>query len=53
MTVSQQIFTSEEQKKPQKSGAFKTAKLAQRIVMIVIGAAMMSVALEIFLFPMS
>ncbi|AIQ27804.1 MULTISPECIES: YitT family protein [Paenibacillus] len=51
MTVSQQIFTSEEQKKPQKSGAFKTAKLAQRIVMIVIGAAMMSVALEIFLVP--
>ncbi|WNS41240.1 YitT family protein [Paenibacillus sp. MMS20-IR301] len=51
MTVSQQIFTSEEQKKPQKSGAFKTARLAQRIVMIVIGAAMMSVALEIFLVP--
>ncbi|MEK3875529.1 YitT family protein [Paenibacillus sp. FSL H8-0122] len=51
MTVSQHIFTSEEQKKTQKSGVFKTARLAQRIVMIVIGAAMMSVALEIFLVP--
>lgn len=51
MTVSQEIFTSEEQKKPQKSGAFKTARLAQRIVMIIIGAALMSVALEIFLVP--
>lgn len=51
MTVSQHIFTSEEQKKPQKSGVFKTARLAQRVVMIVIGAAMMAVALEIFLVP--
>lgn len=51
MTVSQHIFTNEEQKKPEKSGVFKTARLAQRIVMIVIGAAMMSVALEIFLVP--
>lgn len=51
MTVSQQLFTNEEQKKPQKSEAFKRAKLIQRIVMIVLGSAMMSVALEIFLVP--
>jgi len=51
MNVSQQVFTNKEHNKPQKSGAIKTAKLAQRIVMIVIGAAMMSVALEIFLVP--
>ncbi|OKP95363.1 YitT family protein [Paenibacillus sp. P46E] len=51
MTVSQQLFTNEEQKKPQKSEAFKRAKLVQRIVMIVLGSAMMSVALEIFLVP--
>ncbi|MCL6601627.1 MAG: YitT family protein [Paenibacillus sp.] len=51
MNVNQQMLTKKEYNKPQKSGAFKTAKLAQRIVMIVIGAAMMSVALEIFLVP--
>ncbi|WP_379154546.1 YitT family protein [Paenibacillus sp. sgz5001063] len=51
MTVSQQIFTNEGQKKPQKSEAFKRARLIQRIVMIVLGSAMMSVALEIFLVP--
>lgn len=51
MTVSQHVFTGEEQKKPHKSGAIKAARLAQRIVMIVVGAAMMSVALEIFLVP--
>ncbi|OKP74522.1 hypothetical protein A3844_24465 [Paenibacillus helianthi] len=51
MTVSQQLFTNGEQKKPQKSEAFKRAKLVQRIVMIVLGSAMMSVALEIFLVP--
>ncbi|MEC0170581.1 YitT family protein [Paenibacillus graminis] len=51
MTVSQKIFTNEEQKKPHKSEAFKRAKLIQRIVMMVLGAAMMSVALEIFLVP--
>ncbi|ASA26069.1 YitT family protein [Paenibacillus donghaensis] len=53
MTVSQQIFTKEEQHKPQKSGAIRTAKLAQRVIMIIIGSAMMSVALEIFLVPNS
>ncbi|KWX75092.1 YitT family protein [Paenibacillus jilunlii] len=51
MTVSQKIFSNEEQKKPQKSEAFKRARLIQRIVMMVLGAAMMSVALEIFLVP--
>ncbi|CAH1215980.1 hypothetical protein PAECIP111892_04217 [Paenibacillus auburnensis] len=53
MNVSQQIFTNEDQKKPQKSGSVRTArlKMAQRIVMMVLGAAMMSVALEIFLVP--
>ncbi|WP_307588553.1 YitT family protein [Paenibacillus wynnii] len=45
------MLTKKEFNKPQKSGAFKTAKLAQRIIMIIIGAAMMSVALEIFLVP--
>ena len=51
MNVSQQTLEKKEFNKPQKSGAFKTAKLAERIIMIVIGAAMMSVALEIFLVP--
>ncbi len=51
MTVSQQVFTNEEEKQPRKSGAAKTMRLAQRIVMMVLGAAMMSVALEIFLVP--
>ncbi|WP_019913250.1 YitT family protein [Paenibacillus sp. HW567] len=51
MTVSQQIFSGEGQNKPQKSEAFKRARLIQRFVMIVLGAAMMSVALEIFLVP--
>lgn len=51
MTVSQKIFTDEEKKKPQKSEAIKRARLVQRIVMMVLGAAMMSVALEIFLVP--
>ncbi|WP_410513730.1 YitT family protein [Paenibacillus sp. BR2-3] len=51
MNVSQQIITKKEHNKPQKSGAVKTARLAQRIIMMVIGAAMMSVALEIFLVP--
>ncbi|KWX80377.1 hypothetical protein AMQ84_03800 [Paenibacillus riograndensis] len=51
MTVSQKIFSNEGQKKPQKSEAFKRARLIQRIVMMVLGAAMMSVALEIFLVP--
>ncbi|MHA6532810.1 YitT family protein [Paenibacillus sp. BAC0078] len=45
------MFSGEGQKKPQKSEAFKRAKLVQRVVMIVLGAAMMSVALEIFLVP--
>ncbi|MBT2290939.1 YitT family protein [Paenibacillus albidus] len=53
MTVSDQVFTKEGQKRPQKSGAFKAAKQAQRIVMLTIGAAMMAVALEIFLVPNS
>ncbi|WP_342564511.1 YitT family protein [Paenibacillus sp. FSL R7-0345] len=52
MTVSQQIFTNEDQKKPQKA-SLKTARLrfAQRVVMMVLGASMMAVALEIFLVP--
>lgn len=52
MTVSQQILTNEDQKKPQKA-SLKTARLrfAQRVVMMVLGASMMSVALEIFLVP--
>ncbi|MDF9842369.1 MULTISPECIES: YitT family protein [unclassified Paenibacillus] len=52
MTVSQQILTNEDQKKPQKA-SLKTARLrfAGRVVMMVLGASMMSVALEIFLVP--
>lgn len=53
MTVSQKVFANGDRQKPHKSGAFKTAKLAQRIIMITIGASMMSVALEIFLVPNS
>ncbi|MFC3748911.1 YitT family protein [Paenibacillus sp. GCM10012306] len=49
MNVSHELLTKEG--KTQKSGAIKTAKLAQRVVMLAIGAAMMSVALEIFLVP--
>jgi len=51
MNVSQQVFAEKGHNKPQKSGAMRTVKLAQRIIMIVFGAAMMSVALEIFLVP--
>lgn len=49
MNVSQELLTKDG--RPQKSGVIKTAKLAQRIIMLAIGAAMMSVALEIFLVP--
>lgn len=51
MTVSQQVLVKKKHQKPQKSGALKTAKLAQRIIMIMIGSGMMAVALEIFLVP--
>lgn len=51
MNVSQQILTSEEQKKLHKTGVHRMAKLAQRVIMLSIGAAMMAVALEIFLVP--
>ncbi|AHV95928.1 YitT family protein [Paenibacillus sabinae] len=51
MGTSPQILVKEEPNKPQKSGTAKTARLAQRTVMMVIGAGMMAVALEIFLVP--
>lgn len=51
MTVMEQMLTNDEQKKPQIPANVRTARLAQRIVMLIIGAAMMSVALEIFLVP--
>lgn len=51
MNVRPQVVMSEEQKKLQKTGAQKMAKLAQRAIMLTIGAAMMAVALEIFLVP--
>ncbi|WP_254773002.1 YitT family protein [Paenibacillus sp. NFR01] len=45
------MLTNDEQKKPQIPANVRAARLAQRIVMLIIGAAMMSVALEIFLVP--
>lgn len=51
MNVSQPVLTSEEQKKLHKTGARRMAKMAQRVIMLSIGAAMMAVALEIFLVP--
>lgn len=51
MNVRPQVVMSEEQKKLQKTGAQKMAKLAQRAIMLTIGAGMMAVALEIFLVP--
>ncbi|SET98720.1 Uncharacterized membrane-anchored protein YitT, contains DUF161 and DUF2179 domains [Paenibacillus sp. NFR01] len=51
MTVMEQMLTNDEQKKPQIPANVRAARLAQRIVMLIIGAAMMSVALEIFLVP--
>ncbi|BCG57645.1 YitT family protein [Paenibacillus sp. URB8-2] len=51
MSTSPHILVNEEPNKPRKSGTAKTARLAQRTVMMVIGAGMMAVALEIFLVP--
>ncbi|MFD1772666.1 YitT family protein [Paenibacillus rhizophilus] len=51
MGTSPHILVKEEPNKPRKSGTIKTARLAQRTVMMVIGAGMMAVALEIFLVP--
>lgn len=51
MTVMEQLLTNDEQKKPQIPANVRAARLTQRIVMLIIGAAMMSVALEIFLVP--
>lgn len=51
MNVSPQVMTKEEQHKLHKTGAHKMAKIAQRMIMLSIGAAMMAVALEIFLVP--
>lgn len=51
MNVSPQMFTKEEQNKLQKTGVYKMAKFAQRMIMLSVGAAMMAVALEIFLVP--
>ncbi|MDT3427174.1 uncharacterized membrane-anchored protein YitT (DUF2179 family) [Paenibacillus forsythiae] len=51
MGTSPHILVKQEPDKPRKTGAIKTVKLAQRTVMMVIGASMMAVALEIFLVP--
>ncbi|AIQ11590.1 YitT family protein [Paenibacillus durus] len=51
MGTSPQALVKEEPNKPRKTGTIKTAKLAQRAVMMLIGASMMAVALEIFLVP--
>ena len=51
MNVSPQMIAKEEKNKLQKTGTHKMAKFAQRMIMLSIGAAMMAVALEIFLVP--
>ncbi|NGM84834.1 YitT family protein [Paenibacillus sp. 7124] len=51
MGTSPQILVKEEPNKPRKSGTARTARLAHRTVMMVLGAGMMAVALEIFLVP--
>lgn len=51
MSMDHPLIVKEETVKPHKSGAVRTAKLAHRIVMMILGASMMAVALEIFLVP--
>lgn len=51
MGTSPQILVKQEPNKPRKSGSLNTARLAQRTVMMTVGAVLMAVALEIFLVP--
>ncbi|MBY9081270.1 YitT family protein [Paenibacillus sp. HN-1] len=51
MGTSSHVLVQEGPNKPRKSGTVKMAKLAQRTIMMIIGAGMMAVALEIFLVP--
>ncbi|MNB98160.1 hypothetical protein D3C81_285660 [compost metagenome] len=51
MGTSSHVLVQEEPNKPRKSGTVKMARLAQRTIMMIIGASMMAVALEIFLVP--
>lgn len=51
MGTSSHVLVQEGPNKPRKSGTVKMARLAQRTIMMIIGASMMAVALEIFLVP--